>query len=184
MAHVPLPDADTTAGHAREVLLGAERRWGFAPNIVRALALCPDILAAEDQWSRAVMYGGRLPRHLKEAVATVVSSVNRTPYCIASHAMAARREGLAPQRVEACQALHLEEFPEAERAALDFARRAAADAHAITARDVEALRAHYDPEQVVELAAVVASFMMYNTFVTVLGIELEPVHAAGSTDAG
>ena len=173
MAFIPLPDAATAPPGTREVLARTEARWGYAPNIVRALALRPELLAAEDRWSRALMYSGTLPRVLKEAVATTVSAVNRCEYCAASHAYAAGLAGAAEGVGQACRALRFDGFAPRERAALEFARKAAADMRSITRADIETLRAHYTPEEVVELAAVVGSFMMYNTFVTVLGLELE-----------
>ncbi|MHB8632771.1 MAG: carboxymuconolactone decarboxylase family protein [Thermoplasmatota archaeon] len=173
MAYLPLANASTTFGHPREVLADATRRWGFEPNIMRALALRPEIMVAEDAWSKAVMYGGLLPRRLKEAVATTVSAVNRTEYCVASHAHQANLVGVPAPQVAACRTLTFEGFPPAERAALQFARKAAGDMRAMGPSDVAALRAFYSPAEIVELAAVVASFMMYNTFVTVLGLELE-----------
>jgi uncharacterized peroxidase-related enzyme len=174
MSFIPLPDARGAEGKAREVLEATERRWGYAPNIVRALALRPELLEAEDVWSAALMRHGTLPRVLKEAVATTVSAVNQCTYCATSHAYAAEAAGGGRAVGDACMALRFDRFAPAERAALEFARKAARDMGSVTQADVDKLRAHYTPEQVVELAAVVASFMMYNTFVTVLGLELEP----------
>lgn len=174
MAFVELPDPARATGRVREVFDATAARWGYVPNIVRALALRPDVLEAEDAWSRAVMYEGTLPRALKEAVATTVSVVNGSQYCATSHAYQAGRVDAADATLDACRRLDFGGLPEAERVALEFARKAARDMNAIGPADVSALRKHYAPEQVVELAAVIGSFMMYNTFVTVLGLELEP----------
>lgn len=177
MAFIPLADKNTATGQARAVLEETEARWGYVPNIVRALALRPDVLEAEDRWSRAVMYSGKLPRGLKEAVATTVSVVNACDYCATSHAYAAQLAGAGRGVGEACKALRFDGFGERERAALEFARKAAQDMNSVRREDVERLRKFYGPEEIVELAAVIGSFMMYNTFVTVLGLELEPAHS-------
>ncbi|HEV8360361.1 MAG TPA: peroxidase-related enzyme [Candidatus Thermoplasmatota archaeon] len=177
MAFLPLlpPPAGTPAA---EVLRETEARWGYAPNIVRALAMRPELLQAEDAWSKALMYSGLLPRTLKEAVATTVSVVNKCDYCATSHAYAGQRAGQGPEVAQACARLRFDGLPERDRAALEFARKAASDMNAITQRDVDALRAHFSPQEIVELAAVIGSFMLYNTFVTALGLELEPQHGA------
>lgn len=179
MAFVPLARVEDAPPGSRDVLAFTERKWGYVPNIVAALALRPELLDAEDQWTKALMLSGELPRSLKEAVATTVSATNDCNYCATSHAYAAEQAGAAKELREACVALRFDGLPEAERAALDFARKAAADMRSITQHDVDALRKHFTPAQVVELAAVIGSFMMYNTFVTVLGLELEPRHGAG-----
>ncbi|MGB0652227.1 MAG: carboxymuconolactone decarboxylase family protein [Thermoplasmatota archaeon] len=184
MARIRLPTATDATGSARGVLEEATSRWGFEPNIVRALALRPEILAAEDVWSSAVMYGGILPRGLKEGVATVVSSSNKTTYCFTSHAMQAEREGVPASAIDGCIRFDFESFDDAERTALSFARKAAADMHAITDEDMAALREHYSSEEIVELVAVIGSFMLYNTFVTVLGLELEPEQTSRAAAAG
>ena len=175
MAFLPLPDERTADARARATLQAAKERWGYLPNIVRALALRPELLVAEDAWSRALMYSGLLPRALKEAVATTVSVVNQCDYCATSHAYAAARAG-APEAARACARLDFRSLPERDRAALDFTRKAASDMRSIRQPDVDALRAHFSPEEIAELAAVIGSFMMYNTFVTVLGLELEAPH--------
>lgn len=184
VAYLDLPAANDLDGPARDVLEDATRRWGFAPNIVRALALRPEILAAEDHWTQAVMHSGLLPRGLKEAVATVVSTVNRTPYCATSHADQARRAGVPAERVAACRTFDFTGFSVGERKALEFARKAAQDARTVSRADMEGLRMHYSREQCVELVMVVASFAMYNTFVSALGLELEPEQAVGTARAG
>lgn len=179
MAFLPLADKSTTAGHARDVLLETEKRWGYVPNIVRALALRPELLDAEDHWSKALMYSGKLPRVLKEAVATTVSTVNDCNYCATSHALAAELAGGAKSVGEACALLRFDTFTEKERVALEFACKGATDMNSVTKQDVDKLRKYYSPEEIVELSAVIGSFMMYNTFVTLLGLELEPVHDKG-----
>lgn len=173
MAYLPLAGTKTAIGRAREVLEQTEKKWGYVPNIVRALALRPEILDAEDHWTQALMHSGTLPRDLKEAVATAVSAVNSCDYCATSHAHQASVHGVSEKNVAACRLLDFRAFDARSRAALDFARKAATDMRQVRKSDVDALRKYFRPDQIVELTLVVASFAMYNTFVTVLGIELE-----------
>lgn len=184
MAFLPLADATTATGRPRQVLVETERKWGFVPNIVRALALRPELLEAEDRWTQALMHTGTLPRVLKEAVATTVSAVNSCDYCATSHAYMATANGADDRVVGACRALRFDGLSEAERVALEFARKAATDMASVSQVDVDRLRKHYRPDQIVELAAVIASFMMYNTFVTVLGLELEDFYASKTLGRG
>jgi alkylhydroperoxidase family enzyme len=105
--------------------------------------------------------------------------VNDCNYCATSHAYAAEQAGASEPLRQACTMLRFDGLPEHERVALEFARKAAGDMASIQQEDVDRLRKHFTAPQVVELAAVIGSFMMYNTFVTVLGLELEPQHGKG-----
>lgn len=172
MSFFPLADAATSKGMAKQVLEETEKRWGYVPNIVCALALRPELLEAEDRWSKALMYSGVLPRVLKEAVATTVSVVNRCDYCATSHAFAAQLAGGDVR--EACASLNFSAMPEKDRTVLEFAKKAATDMNSITQKDVDRVRKFLSPAEFAELAAVIGSFMMYNTFVTLLGLKLEP----------
>jgi uncharacterized peroxidase-related enzyme len=184
MAFLPLARVETAPPSTKAVLEATVQKWGYLPNIVAALALRPELLHAEDAWTKALMHQGTLPRSLKEAVATTVSMANQCNYCATSHDFAAGQAGASAEVRAACKVLRFDGLPEAERLALDFARKAAADMRSVRQEDVDLLRKHYSAEQVVELAAVIGSFMLYNTFVTVLGLELEPQHGQGLLPEG
>jgi alkylhydroperoxidase family enzyme len=55
-------------------------------------------------------------------------------------------------------------FGDAERRALEFAAAMSRDAHSIGEGDFEALRAHFDEGQIVEIAAVAGLFNYFNRF--------------------
>jgi len=173
MSYLHLPTQDELDEQSARLIGEAVDRWGFAPNIVRAYALAPEVLAAEDVWSHGVMKKGFLPRRLKEAVATVVSRTNQCRYCATAHSYAYKVAG--GEEADAASILNLGDapIPEAERAALQFARKAAENCHAIAREDIENLRKHYGDGEIVEICAVIQQFMGYNWFVTMLGLEVE-----------
>ena len=173
MSFIPLSDKLSVSGKIRELFEDAEKRWGYAPNIVRAYALAPEVMIAEDVWSKGVMYKGFLPRRLKEAVATVVSATNNCNYCASSHAHAYTLAGGETDEAVACKLVNLDEFNERERAALEFARKATKDCKSITQSDIDQLKKHYSVSEIVEIATVIQQFIGYNWFVTILGLQLE-----------
>lgn len=174
MSYLKLPAKDDLQGDAARLLDEARGRWGFYPNIVRAYALAPHVMAAEDVWSDGVMKKGFLPRRLKEAIATTVSRTNACRYCATAHAFAYTLAGGDKDSAESL--LHDEqvELPEAEVDALEFAEKATRDAKSITRQDIDRLRTHYSDGEIVEIATVIQQFMGYNWFVTILGLEVEP----------
>lgn len=173
MSYLNLPTADDLDEQSARLVNEAVERWGYAPNIVRAYALAPEVLAAEDVWSHGVMKKGFLPRRLKEAVATIVSRTNQCRYCAVSHSYAYKIAG--GDQADAAAVLNEgdADLPEAERAALRFAEKATRDCHSISREDIEGLKAHYSDGEIVEICAVIQQFMGYNWFVTMLGLEVE-----------
>jgi len=149
----------------------------YLPLPTKAYALAPKIMVAEDVWSKGVMYEGFLPRALKEAVATTVSAVNQCNYCASSHAHAYTLAGGGADAARACKLLEFSAFAPREQAALRFTQRAARDPKSITRADIDALREHFTPGEIVEIAVVIQQFMGYNWFVTLLGLELEAPNA-------
>lgn len=173
MSYLELPTEDQLDERSARLLREAVDRWGYVPNIVRAYALAPEVLAAEDIWSHGVMKKGFLPRRLKEAVATVVSRTNQCRYCATSHSYAYAIAG--GDEAEAAAILNEGDaaLPEAERAALRFAQKATENCHAIGRDDIDELKKYYSDGEMVEICAVIQQFMGYNWFVTILGLEPE-----------
>ena len=178
MSYLRLPTQDELDEHSAHLVGEAVDRWGFAPNIVRAYALAPEVLAAEDVWSHGVMKKGFLPRRLKEAIATVVSRTNQCRYCATAHSYAYKVAG--GEETDAASILNEGDasVPEAERVALRFAGKAAENCHAIAKDDIDGLRKYYRDGEIVEICAVIQQFMGYNWFVTMLGLEVEPENPA------
>jgi uncharacterized peroxidase-related enzyme len=173
MSYLELPTEETVDEQSARLLREAVDRWGYAPNIVRAYALAPEVLAAEDVWSHGVMKIGFLPRRLKEGVATVVSRTNQCRYCAMSHSYAYRIAGGEESDAAAILNDGDADLPDAERAALAFARKAAQDCHSIGSEDIESLKRYYSDGEIIEICAVIQQFMGYNWFVTMLGLEVE-----------
>lgn len=173
MSYIELPTKEDLSGKARELFEDSTGRWNYPPNIVRAYALAPEVMIAEDVWSKGVMYKGFLPRHLKEAIATVVSSTNNCDYCATSHSYAYTLAGGDEEHAEACYLVQLDKFDEKEGAALRFAQKATRDPKLIKKKDLDQLLEYYSKGEIIEIVTVIQQFMGYNWFVTILGLELE-----------
>jgi alkylhydroperoxidase family enzyme len=59
---------------------------------------------------------------------------------------------------------------EGEREALRFAERMTREARAIEGPDIERLRAHFDDDQIVEMACVIGMFNYLNRFAEAMGL--------------
>ncbi len=159
-----------------DVFERAEKALGFIPNSFFILARRPETARAFSRLSREVIgVPGRVPLALKRLVAHVSSLSAGCQYC-AAHAAesAASVDGVAPEKVAA--AFDYERSPlftEAERAALALAQAAGTVPNAVTDADFDALRKHFDEDQIVELVTVICLFGWLNRFNDTMATGLE-----------
>ena len=173
MSYLKLANKSDLSGRTLQLMEEAEQRWGYIGSIVRAYALAPNVMEAEDVWTKGVMHSGFLPRKLKEAIATVVSVTNKCDYCAGSHALAYTIAGGDMNEAAHCKTLDLSDFTVSERAALLFAQKSTANPKSIQQTDINTLREHYTDGEIVEISTVIQMFMGYNWFVTIMGLQLE-----------
>ena len=178
MSYLKLPTEETVDTNTAKLLRESVERWGFAPNIVRAYALAPEVLAAEDAWSHGVMKIGFLPRRLKEGIATIVSRTNECRYCATAHSFAYKIAGGEEEHAASILNQGDAPLPESEQEALRFAEKATNDCNAIRQEDIDQLKDHFSDGEIVEICAVIQQFMGYNWFVTMLGLEVEQENPA------
>ena len=74
------------------------------PNMTRGLAKVRRALAPEPEdafraFSQKVFADGALPTKTKQLIAVAVAHVTQCPYCIRSHAKAARQHGATPEEI-------------------------------------------------------------------------------------
>jgi alkylhydroperoxidase family enzyme len=82
----------------------------------------------------------------------------------------ARRHGVSDEVLDTLHDPDSCPVPEEERAALRFAERMTLQARQMDESHVDALRAHFDEPQIVELACVVGLFNYLNRFAEALGM--------------
>lgn len=181
----PLP-----ADHDPEVTALAaffDETLGFCPNSVLTMQRRPAIAKAFIQLNKAVMANeGRVTSALKRLIAYVCSLTAGCRYCQAHTIRAAERYG-----AEAEQLAHVWEFrthpafSDAERAALEFAVAASATPNAVDDAIAQALRAHWDDGEIVEILGVVALFGYLNRWNDSMGTTLEaPAAESGQVHLG
>jgi uncharacterized peroxidase-related enzyme len=157
---------------------------GFPPNSVLTMMRRPAIARAFTELNRAVMDNhGRVTSELKRLVGHIASTTAGCRYCEAHTIRAAHRFGA----VDGADARRLADvwqyassllFTPAERAALDFARAAASVPNDVTPAIAQALRAHWDDGEIVEITGVIALFGFLNRWNDSMATELEAPAAA------
>ncbi|MCU0754472.1 MAG: carboxymuconolactone decarboxylase family protein [Xanthomonadales bacterium] len=148
---------------------------GFCPNSVLTMQRRPAIAKAFIQLNMAVMQNhGRVSSALKRLIGYIASTAAGCNYCQAHTIRAAERYGAEAEKLLHAWAYQTHPaFSAAERAALDFARAASVVPNQTDAEVTQALHAHWDAGEIVEILGVIALFGYLNRWNDSMGTELE-----------
>jgi uncharacterized peroxidase-related enzyme len=162
------PEVDRLAAFFNETL-------GFCPNSVLTMQHRPAIAAAFINLNKAVMANeGRVTAEQKRLIGYLASMTAGCRYCEAHTILAAERYGASRQRLDSIWDYRGSPlFSDAERAAFDFAVAAAAIPNAVTEDIADALHAHWDEGEIVEILGVIALFGFLNRWNDSMGTSLE-----------
>ncbi|HZS69511.1 MAG TPA: carboxymuconolactone decarboxylase family protein [Burkholderiales bacterium] len=166
MPRVPLADFEPQLAKRLAEL------WGEPPNLYRALANHPALVAAWTEFSRMLRYDTRTPRALRELVILRGAQLMRSEYEWAQHLPMARKSGVREAQIQALADWRTSrEFDEREKAALELAEavtagRVSDEAHARVTR-------YFDQHDYVELAAVAAFYAMVGRMLDAMGVPLD-----------
>ncbi|MEK6596098.1 MAG: peroxidase-related enzyme [Pseudomonadota bacterium] len=148
---------------------------GHVPNVFKAYAAHPSLLAANWQKFKAVMLQGKLRRKVKEAIASVISYDNQCHYCIAAHSAALRSLKMSEPEIAALfENILPADFTEKEAALIKFARKANQNWHSIGGADLKALvDAGVEEGEMLEAIGTMELFIAFNRFADVMGVETD-----------
>jgi uncharacterized peroxidase-related enzyme len=151
---------------------------GGVPDIYKAMSLRPELMEKVlDLSERGHFADGYLDRRTKERIATFVSALNGSPYCLGSHAGGLRKQGSSAVQVAALARGDLAGagLPARERALLEFVRRLTLKPGEVTDGDVERLRQEgWSDEQIFEAAFEAALFAFFNRVASAYGLDSPP----------
>ena len=160
----------------KDVFERAEQALGFVPNSFYIMGRNPDLMRAFSRLAREVIgVPGKVPMGLKRMVAHIASRSAGCQYCMAHTAeSAAEMDGVAPEKIEAIFDYERSDlFSDAECAALALAQAAGQTPNMVTDADMDALKTHFDEDQIVEIVAVICLFGWLNRFNDTMATDLE-----------
>lgn len=175
MAHIDPLTMENVPEQLRPMLAMAEARMGFVPNSMLTMAHWPELVQSFTPLVATVLGGGTLPQDLKQMIAAVVSSAAGCRYCEAhtTHG-SAEKMGVSEDKVAKVWEFQTSDlFSDAERAALGLAFAAGQVPNAATDAHFEALRAHFDEREIVEIVAVISVFGFLNRWNDTMATTLE-----------
>ena len=147
---------------------------GHLLNIHQVVGHAPKMLRAQAAYATALREESSLPRDLQELLILRIAQVNASDYEQSVHRPIAIACGVASGKIEALaswQASAL--FNARERAALGFVDKAAHNGE-VDDDDFAAAKNVFSPQEIIELAALVAWYVGNSRFVRALRIANEP----------
>jgi uncharacterized peroxidase-related enzyme len=162
------------------------QRMGFLPNCNKLYAHRPAIAAPLWDLNSAIMRdeSSTLPQGLKRRIATRLGKLNNSTYCVSHHCGILQRTddenrlkdegwGVEDEDVRALLVDSDNGRDEFEKACFDFADAMTLDPTTISDEIYQRIERLLSPAQVVELAAVVGFWKLYNTIHSGLRVPLE-----------
>src|SRR5688500_18191570 len=150
-----------------------EELWGTPPNLYKALANHPRLVAAWTEFSKTLRHDTRTPRALRELVILRGAQLMRSEYEWAQHLAMARKAGVREDQIQnLAKWTASPHFTAQEKAALALGE-AVTQGHVSDEVHAGAKR-HFDEHDYVEIALVAAFYAMVGRMLDAMGVELEP----------
>jgi uncharacterized peroxidase-related enzyme len=152
-------------------------RWGV-PDIFKSMSLRPELMEKTLDLSEVGHFSdGYLDRRTKEQIATYVSALNGSHYCVGSHAGGLQAMGIRSREIEALTRGDLEgaALPPRERALFEFVQRLTQKPGEMTDQEIARLRSlGWRDEQIFEAAFDASLFAFFNRMASTYGLEYPP----------
>ena len=131
-------------------------------EMIQAMALRPEILAAFGEFGSCVYPGGLLERSIKELVIIEASRANACQFCTDSHVVVAKMLGISDDPLKALR--DPDSLRPRERLAVEYTRAAMADSNRIPNELFDRLKADFSEPEIVELTFLIGFINMLNLF--------------------
>ena len=175
MAHLnPLNAADIEDADLQSMLKRYLDIRKFIPNSVLTMARRPSIAKAFAQLNQAILYEGTVPEETKMLVALISSQASGCRYCQSHMANLSSIYKASDEKIAHVWEFETHSlFSDSERAALRVAMKAGQLPNECNADDFDALKAHWDEGQIVEIVASIGLFGYLNRWNDTMATQLE-----------
>ena len=150
-----------------------EELWGAPPNLYKALANHPALIASWTEFSKTLRHDTRTPRALRELVILRGAQLMRSEYEWAQHLPMARKAGVSEAQIRELPSWRTSNlFDPREKAALALAE--AVTQGKVSDQVYAQAMEQFDHHDYVELALVAAFYAMVGRMLDAMGVQLEP----------
>jgi len=179
---VELLDSDDVPPEVTDVFNAVAKEYGFVPNILRAMAHCPDLLQVfVPLWGQVYTSPAIGPR-LRALAALGTAKAQDCTYCVAHMSASARRAGLAGEEIGAVGDASSEQgiFDEREALILELASRLTKDPDGTSDEIRARLRGKFTENEIVNIVLAIGMYNLTSRFLKALDIEVEDIFTTAS----
>ena len=182
MAYISIvSDEDALTSLQQEVFEAARRRFTFVPDVVRALAVRPEVAKAQSELRDSLLGdASSIGARRAELISLAVSGLNGCEYCGTAHAGALVSRGeLSPeQAAQVFSDWRRLDLSDSDRAMLEFAEKLTFQPSRVGVDDVEALRAAgFDDLEIYDIVLLTAYRNFVNRVNDGLGVSTDKLRA-------
>jgi uncharacterized peroxidase-related enzyme len=153
-------DPKTASPEAKAALGLVQDAFGGIPNLMKMLAIAPNVLSGTMAFNREIT-SGELEASLVEQVALLASGINQCEYCVAVHVHVGQQAGLS--RDELICNLQGQASDPKSQAVLDFTKAVVNNRGQVDGATVKALRDHgLSDKAIVEIVGVIGLYTFLN----------------------
>jgi uncharacterized peroxidase-related enzyme len=177
MAVVQLLDEDAVPPEIAQLFGAVEREYGFVPNILRAMANCPDLVTVFVPLWAAVYSSPTIGPRLRALAALGTAKAQNCTYCMAHMTQSGRRAGLveAELGVIGDAAGERSVFDQREALILEVADALTRDPDGVTEDMRKRLTAEFGPDEIVNIVLAVGMYNLTSRFLKALSIGVESI---------
>ncbi|MBB3192436.1 carboxymuconolactone decarboxylase family protein [Halomonas cerina] len=174
MSYIVTIDPERAEGEVLTMYRRQQAHFGYLPNYARAFSHRPDVMTA---WASLL---ATIRRHVEprrfELVTLAAARALGNTYCALAH-VRALGELMGPDAAREAVTGEGEALSEAERAMMAFAGKVACRAQAVTAEDIDGLRAQgLADDEIFDLVAVVAARAFFTRILDGVGAEADAAY--------
>lgn len=171
MAAVKL--AQSPSEGTREVYQNAEEFFGHVPNIVKALGSNTAMCTSITNFMIQSLGEGRISWALKELIILKTLLVMKSHYSFGAHEKIALDLGVSAEKIGDLSNSHWKQSPHysiAEKLVFSLVQQIGIDANDVKPELWEQLKQHFDNGQLIEINAVITTFLMIGRVGDALGV--------------
>ena len=173
MPAVALLERANADSSLQDVFDATEKHFGQVPNLVKALANNPALGRSITNFLIQALGPGRIDWGLKELIILKTLRAIKSHYGFGAHERLARELGVSEEKIgDLANSLWRTSphFTEGERALFEFVEQVVRDANDVSDELWERLRRHWNAGQLLEINAVITTFIMIGRVGDALGV--------------
>ncbi|MEU6586870.1 carboxymuconolactone decarboxylase family protein [Nocardia sp. NPDC046763] len=183
MALIDLLDDDSVAPEISKLFDDVRGEYGFVPNILRAMAHCPDLVTVFVPLWAQIYKSPTIGSRLRALAALGTAKAQECTYCVAHMTASAKRAGVPDEQIVAIgdPAAVRTAFDEREALILETADALTTDPDGVTAELKTRLLSEFRPDEVVNIILAIGMYNLTSRFLKALSIDVESIFDAAET---